>query len=520
MIRKAHYFKIFLYGHNSEFHDYFSKNSLDFKATLQKIKELVGSGHKDKIILNIDVHTSDCKEKSNYYRLNAVLEIAKRFGIKRVQFNLINPSNKNLIASLDEVAFFLSKRRYVFLFDLLVKIKGLPHCLIPEPESVILKSESLRDFIKLEKCKNCRYDNQCNGILKGYLKNLDKSKIKPQTLPKEVMVEATPRCNFKCKFCFNRASFAKKEHKGKEFSELYFKKLIDKIKDAGIPIIRFTGGEPLLREDIFRLIRYAKKRGLEVRLNTNCFLIKNKKTAHWLAKNLDYILVSMHAWNSKEEDKITGVDGSFKHKIKIMKWLKKAGLKTLRVSTIATWDNIRNLKKFYKVLIDIGADKWAVNRIIPLPGQKDNFSKLQLKALANKLIKIRKEIVKKNIPLKAHIVNGVPLCADDPVLMNAICAGARSVDGHERFAIDPRGFAKPIYYLEKNIGNPLRPLECWNHPFMKKMRSYRILPKECKDCLLLEKCKGGNRFCAYVVNGKYDSPDPLMDFSNIQDFRW
>ena len=509
-------FNFFLHGHRPEIHSRFSRNGENFEIVMRKIKDLVKNGQKNEIILNTDVHVSDCEKESNYFRLNAILKIAERFGIKRVQLNLINPSRNGLIAPLNEVASYISKARYVFLFDFLTKVKGLPYCLIPEPEGVILKNEKSRDFVKLKKCKICRYYRQCDGILKGYINNLDENKIRPQILPAEVMIETTPLCNFHCRFCFNRASFAKKGHRGEEPSSAYIKKIICAIKKAGIPIIRFTGGEPLLRKDIFELIKYAREKKLEVRLNTNCSLIKNKETAIWLAKNLDYVLVSMHTYDPRKEDKITGFHGSFEHRIKVMKWLKRSGLKTLRVSTIGTWDNIRHLDEIYRILVEVGANEWAVNRIIPLPGQKDLFSFRQLRALAKKLVKIRKDIVRKNISLNAHIDNGVPFCADDPILMNSVSSGGGSVDGHTRYAIDPRGFAKPIYYLEKNIGNPLEPLECWNHPFMKKIRSYAILPRECKKCILLEKCKGGNRFCAYVAYGDYKARDPLTDFSNIK----
>ncbi|PIY82332.1 MAG: hypothetical protein COY78_07100, partial [Candidatus Omnitrophica bacterium CG_4_10_14_0_8_um_filter_44_12] len=61
---------------------------------------------------------------------------------------------------------------------------------------MISKSDRPQDFVKLKKCKICRYFKQCDGILKGYLENLDEEKIKPQTLPKEIMIEVTPRCNF------------------------------------------------------------------------------------------------------------------------------------------------------------------------------------------------------------------------------------------------------------------------------------------------------------------------------------
>jgi len=520
MKKKSKRFKISLFTFCSMAHNQFVQESFDFKEAFRKIKNLIKLGHKTNMIININVFTSNNPDSSNYYRLHDTIRSILRLGIKKIQFTLVNPSQDNLIASLDKVAKYISKARYVFLFNALIKVKGLPYCLIPEPESVILKSQRSEDFIKLKKCKTCRYNEQCDGILKGYFENLDKSKIEPQILPREVMIEVTPQCNFKCKFCFNRVSFAKQGHLGKGATTAYLKKLINNIKKAGVSIVRFTGGEPMLREDIFELIKYAKTKGLEVRLNTNGSLIKSYKMAKEMAKYLDYVLFSMHTYDSKKDEKITGFKGSFEKKLRAVKWFKKAGIKTVRMSTIATLDNIKNLEKFYQLFKEIKIDKWATNRLIPLPGEKNIWGKKELPLLIGKLIKIKKDIVKNNIPLKLHIVNAVPLCADDPIKMNAICSGARSVDGHERFVVDPRGFAKPIYYIEKNIGDALDILTCWNHPFMKTLRNYKSLPKECQRCSLLEKCKGGNRYSAYAVFGSYQAKDPLMNYSNVKDYLW
>jgi len=519
-LKRLKRFKISLSGSCPETHNRLTQKALDFKKTLKKIKNLIKLGYKENIIINIDVFTSNHPETSNYYRLHDIVRLVLGLGIKKIQFTLINPQQNNLIVSLDKVAKYISKARYVFLFDVLIKVKGLPYCLIPEPESVILKSQKSKDFIKLKRCKTCRYNKECNGILKGYFKNLYKNKIKPQILPKEVMVEVTPRCNFKCKFCFNRVSFAKQGHLGKELTTSYLKKIIDSIEKAGVRVVRFTGGEPMLREDIFELIKYAKAKGLETRLNTNGSLIKSYKMAKEMAKYLDYVLFSMHTYDPKKDEKITGFKGSFEKKVRAVRWFKKAGVKTVRMSTIATLDNIKNLEKFYQLFKEMKIDKWATNRLIPLPGEKKFWGRKELPLLVNKLIKIKKDIVKNNLSLKLHIVNAAPLCADDPIKMNAICSGARSVDGHERFVIDPRGFAKPIYYIEKNIGNPLDILACWNHPFMKSLRSYNHLPKECRKCPLLEKCKGGNRYSAYAIFGSYQAKDPLMNYSNIKDYLW
>jgi len=519
-MKRNNYSKIYLYGHRSEIHERFVKNNFTFKKSIQKIEELIKEGKKDNIVLNVDIYTGNQVKNSNYFRLNGILKIAKQFRIKKIQFNLINPSKDKLIDSLDAVASYISKARYVFLFDSIIKVKGLPYCLIPEPEGLILKSNNSKDFVKLEKCKLCTYNQKCNGILRGYLKNLDKSKIKPKLLPREVIIEVTHKCNFKCDFCFNRVSFAKKDRLGKELSGSYIKKIINNLKKEGVPIVRFTGGEPMLRKDIFELIKYAKEKGLQVRLNTNGSLIKNYKQVKEIAKYLDYVLFSMHTCDPKKDGKITGFKNSFEKKIRAIRWFRKAGVKIVNVSTVATMENIKNSGKFYKLFKELKINKWMINRVIPNPGEKIIWGKKEIPFLIEKLIKIRKDIVSNNHSLKVHIINAIPFCVYDPIKINAVCAGAKSVDGHERFVVDPRGFAKPMYYIEKNIGDPLDINACWNHSFMKSLRNYNNVPKECKKCAFLEKCKGGDRYSAYFFNGSYKAEDPLMDFSKIENYIW
>jgi len=511
----ANYFKIPLHASSSQLHDKITQTKDSFSQTIKGIKNLIELGQKNNIVLSIILN------KLNFKNLYDTLNLVRELGINKVQLNAVETTKNDLLVPLNILAVFISDVRYEFFFDILIKTKNIPYCLMPEPESFFLKSSKNKNHRHINECKICKYNKICHGLLNNYIKITDISKIKAvPDLPVEVMIEITPKCNFKCKFCFNRVSFAASGHEGKELKGEYIKKIIDNIKKSKVPIVRFTGGEPMLREDIFELIKYAKSKGLKVRLNTNGSLISSYAVAKEMTKYLDYVLFSLHAYDPREDEKITGFKNSLEKKIRAIKWFRKAGVNIIRINTIATLKNINNLEKFYELIKELKIDRWAVNRLIPLSGKVKSWGEKELPLLINKLIKIKKDKFKNKIPTQIHIVNAVPLCATDPIKLNAICSGGRSVDGHERFVIDPRGFAKPIYYLEKNIGNPLDILGCWNHPFMKSMRNYEILPVECKECPFLDKCKGGNRFCAYIENNSYSSKDPLMNYSKIRNYIW
>ncbi|MDD5145928.1 MAG: radical SAM protein [Candidatus Pacebacteria bacterium] len=412
------------------------------------------------------------------------------------------------IFKIRETAFpnFFVKKIYKTLdleekFD--IKIKNFPFCLLPNGKDHIFFEKEFQG-IKNKKCRNCRYDKKCRGLDKRLLVVWGQEALKPlKDLPEEVMIEVESRCNLDCKFCYNKNSFAKKERIDNLDSD-YIKKIINNICKSGIKIVRFTGGEPLLRKDILSLMSYAKNRGLEVRLNTNSLLI-NKDNAKKIADTVDNVLIPLEATSDKEEAEITGELDSFSRKIKAIRLLKKHKTKIVRAGTVATKKNIKDLEKFFKLVLDLKLDDWEVYRPIPTKDNKEFWSKKDVKILTDKLIKFR-EISGKTF----FIANSVPFCSYDKNKVNSVSSGALPEDGHIRFAIDPRGFAKPHYYFNKNIGNPLDLMSCWNNQFMKKIRNLEFIPKKCKNCSFLEKCRSGSRYIAKVTNGIYKSKDPLM----------
>ncbi len=94
----------------------------------------------------------------------------------------------------------------------------------------------------------------------------------------------TSRCNFRCKYC---NSYNQKE---REMTTEQALKMIDELADIGVKRMGFTGGEPLLRNDIGKLIDEASKRGMKTTLFSNGSLVKSKIKE---LKNLDLLLLSL-----------------------------------------------------------------------------------------------------------------------------------------------------------------------------------------------------------------------------------
>ena len=80
-------------------------------------------------------------------------------------------------------------------------------------------------------------------------------------VPNEVVIEVTSSCNLACSMCFHKNSFARDGRRSaRELPAAHIKEIIDSAASAGVPRIRFTGGEPLLRGDLLELIAHARAR--------------------------------------------------------------------------------------------------------------------------------------------------------------------------------------------------------------------------------------------------------------------
>ncbi|MHC4759035.1 MAG: radical SAM protein [Planctomycetota bacterium] len=106
-----------------------------------------------------------------------------------------------------------------------------------------------------------------------------------------VMVyNCTARCNLKCIHCYSASTSAKAPN---EFSTDQAKKLLEQLKDANAAVALFSGGEPLLREDIFELLAHAKSIGLRSVISTNGTLIDSETAVKLKNLSVAYVGISL-----------------------------------------------------------------------------------------------------------------------------------------------------------------------------------------------------------------------------------
>ncbi|MCX5845234.1 MAG: 12,18-didecarboxysiroheme deacetylase [Deltaproteobacteria bacterium] len=138
-----------------------------------------------------------------------------------------------------------------------------------------------------------------------------------------VVWNMTRRCNLKCIHCYSSSRNIRYRN---ELTTDEGKKLISDLAAFGSPVILFSGGEPLMREDLPELVKYAVDRGIRAVISTNGTLL-TKKTAETLKKTgISYAGVSLDGMQ-KSHDRFRGVEGAFDMTLKGIRTCRDEGIK-------------------------------------------------------------------------------------------------------------------------------------------------------------------------------------------------
>ncbi|MFH1249417.1 MAG: radical SAM protein [archaeon] len=157
-----------------------------------------------------------------------------------------------------------------------------------------------------------------------------------RSFPFSVNLIINYNCNYRCKYC-NSYNTKKKEMTTKQIF-----KMLDEFSELGTKRLGITGGEPLLRKDIGKIVDYAKKKGMKTTLTTNGSLVPQKIKE---LKNLDLLLISFDG--PKEVHDKYRMKGSYESVIRAIKIAKENGINvwTTTVITNLTENNIEFVVK-------------------------------------------------------------------------------------------------------------------------------------------------------------------------------
>jgi len=166
------------------------------------------------------------------------------------------------------------------------------------------------------------------------------------------------RCNLTCKHCYSIS--ADKDFAG-ELSTEEVSVVMDDLRAFQVPVLILSGGEPLLRPDIFEIAARAKGMGFYVGLSTNGTLIDAGNIERIAAADFDYVGISLDGI-AATHDKFRRLQGAFDRSLAGIRMCRELGLK-IGVRFTMTQDNAHDLPALLKLVEDEGIDRFYFSHL-------------------------------------------------------------------------------------------------------------------------------------------------------------
>lgn len=176
-----------------------------------------------------------------------------------------------------------------------------------------------------------------------------------------VVWNLTRTCNLKCVHCYTNSESLK--YPG-ELSTEQCKAVLADLAGFGVPAVLFSGGEPLVRRDVFELAEHARGLGLHVVLSTNGTLIDRATADRFVALKFAYIGISLDSAIPQVHDEFRGVSGAFERTMQGFRHCVEAGQKVgLRLTL--TRHTAENLDKLFDFIEREGIDRACFYHLCP-----------------------------------------------------------------------------------------------------------------------------------------------------------
>ena len=339
--------------------------------------------------------------------------------------------------------------------------------------------------------------------------------------PRLIAWEVTRTCNLSCIHC--RAASIDKPYPNEFTTEECFN-FLDGVADFASPIMILTGGEPLLRPDIYEIASYGSNKGLRMVLATNGILIDADTGRLMKESGIQRVSISLDGATARSHDLFRQVDGAFTGSLRGIDFLKAASIE-FQINTTITRENLHELSDIQKLALDLGAVAHHIFLLVPTGRGKDfkeqeiasedyertlhwfydqsQKVEMQLKATCAphyyRIMRQRAKEEGQEVTMKTHG-------------MDAVTRGCLGGTGF--LFISHVGQVQPCGYLEVDCGNvresPLR--EIWQgSDVLKTLRDFGSYKGKCGVCEYRKVC-GGCRARAFEASGDYMEEEPLCTY--------
>lgn len=345
--------------------------------------------------------------------------------------------------------------------------------------------------------------------------------------PFTIAWELTRACAFACKHC--RAE-AQPQRDANELSTEEAFRLVDQIREFGDPILVITGGDPMMRPDLYDILGYAVQRGLRTSLTpTTTRLVTRKALARVKEVGVRRVAVSLDGPTAEVHDAFRGFSGSFDIAMGIIGNVAKAGL-SLQINTTVSRYNVQLLDQMAELVGHSNVVQWSLFFLVPTgrANAADMISPEEHEQVFNWLYDVGKsasfDIKSTAAPAYRRVVIQRQRAEQEPSAKKVPApplagAGYRYADGLGRPAkgvndgngfcfISHTGDVCPSGFLPVSAGNVRDQslVDIYrNAPLFRRLRDRGALKGKCGRCEFRDVC-GGSRARAYAI-----SKDPLAE---------
>jgi 12,18-didecarboxysiroheme deacetylase len=334
------------------------------------------------------------------------------------------------------------------------------------------------------------------------------------------------RCNLRCIHCYSQSN--DQDYSGELTTEEGFA-LIDDLAQYGSPVLLFSGGEPLMRPDIYELIGHARSRGMRAVLSTNGTLITKEVARKLKDLDLSYVGVSLDGMPSTH-DSFRGKKGAFDEAVKGLRNCKEVGIKVGLRFTINK-KNVMDIPGIFLLLRDEDIPRVCFYHLV-YSGRgseiiKEDLTHEETRSTVDLLMRETKKLfdegLEKEVLTVDNHADGVYLYlkmqeenherAEDVMTLLKMNGGNSTGNGIGCVSWDGSVHADQ-FWRHETFGNVKdRPFsEIWtdlSNPLMAKLKDKKPHVKgRCAACKFLDICGGNFRVRAEAVHGDLWMEDP------------
>ncbi len=368
----------------------------------------------------------------------------------------------------------------------------------------------------------------------------------PAGAPVTIVWNFTNRCNLNCLHCHQNSS---PTSSSSELTTSQVFKVIDNMSDAGVAVLTFSGGEPLLRKDLYDAIKRADDSGMLCTIASNGTLITPRMAKKLAEAGIKRVEIGLDGARAETHDFLRNKRGSFRATVEGIRNCADLGFDELATTMTLHLKNVNELEETMELAEKLGATRFYLNRLIPAgrgleADYLDVTSKEKIEALETLYNKFHKSVTAgfgmqcyaRGMTYYARLgyerSNGRVFTVSEALsgyenmfqekfglevskIVRTLATGFSGCSVGLTYAgLTASGDLLPCVPAPIKLGNLLEQSleEIWVHnKLLNYVRNRKALKGSCKICAYSDLC-GGCRYTAYIAHGDWLGPDTSCPF--------